>query len=731
MKQDFLQKTAAVLTTGIICGLISTVAAISFAGMIFSGPLAQHVGVGIGIALFSAALVGLLSALAATYPGSISVLHGTVSAILALMVVTIAERLPPSATPSETLATALVAIAFCTVLAGLLFLLVGSLRLGKVIRFIPYPVICGFMAGTGWLLVLGGVRLMAGGLIEGHGVDGLFTRLGVLVVLPGMVFAVLLLIVETRVRHFAVLPLAMAVAIGVFYLAAAAFGVDAGAPDMAAFFLDVTGKAPLFKPLHPGLITVAHWDGILNALPDIGSILLISTLSLLLHASSIELMAERDINLDTELRIAGAANMLSGIAGGMIGYNSLPYTMIGHSMGVVSRWIGVVSALVCAVTMLFGTGLTAMIPRPVLGGLLLYLGLKLLVEWAVDSRRKLPAADYVITLVILLVIAGIGFLEGVGIGIMAGIVIFVINYSRIDVVKNQVSAESYRSNVDRTSEERLLLMERGRQIRIMVLQGFIFFGTANGIFNRIKADVGANPGVKFVILDFRRVSGLDTTGVISFVKMLQLASQKGYCVIFTQVPPSIDHVFRTSEYPISSNVCMATFPDLDRGLEYCENELIQAAAASETDGSPQTLTKRLAGAFPKDIDRRELLKYLERKTIRAGTELIQRGAVSKTLYLVDAGKVSAIMALDNGSSVRLRTMHRGAVIGEIGMYLGLPRTASIVAEEDAVIYELTAEALARMEAASPDIALQFHRFIARLMCQRLIDTNNMLQVVLE
>src|SRR5262249_39756528 len=156
---------------------------------------------------------------------------------------------------------------------------------------------------------------------------------------------------------------------------------------------------------------------------------------------------DRDIDANRELQAAGVANLLAGVMGGMVGFHSLSLSSLPLKVGVRRRWVGVVSGAVCAVTVVSGVGALSYLPKPVLGGVLLFLGLLFLVEWVYEGWFRLSRPDYVVMVVILGVIGTVDYIPGIGVGIIAAVIMFVVNYSRVDVVKHVLSGANHQSNV--------------------------------------------------------------------------------------------------------------------------------------------------------------------------------------------------------------------------------------------------------------------------------------------
>ncbi len=128
---------------------------------------------------------------------------------------------------------------------------------------------------------------------------------------------------------------------------------------------------------------------------------------------------------------------------------------------------------------------------------------------------------------------------------------------------------------------------------------------------------------------------------------------------------------------------------------------------------------------------RELIEYAERKEVPAGFYLIRQNDPPHSLYYLESGSATVNLEDASGQSVRLRTLGPGTIIGELGLYLREPSTASVVTESQSVFYKITVDALQRMEKDDPHLAAAFHRFIIRQMGQRLIYTNLSLKAHLD
>jgi len=717
------------LTSGVLMGITEAIVALSLGSLIFSGELAVYLPYGLGMALVTAAVMMIGTSLTSSVPGVIGSTQDSSSVILAVIAAALVGTLS-AAGVEDKLTTVLVAIAAATLLTGAFFLALGFFKLGGLVRFVPYPVVGGFLAGSGWLLAQGSFGVMADFPLTLPNIPALFQPDQLILWVPGVLFALVLFFGLRRIKHFLAMPGILIGAIVVFYLALLVTGTSiADAINQGLLLGKVSGEA-IWQPLTPGNLLTANWTAILGQSGNIAITLILSVVSLLLNASALELAIRQDVDLNRELRAAGWANLLSGLGGGMVGYHALSLSTLSYRIGARGRLAGLVGGAICAALLFAGSALLAFFPQPILGGLLLFLGLDFLVEWVIVAWSKLPRADYAVVLLILVVIGATDFLIGVGVGLVAMIILFVLNYSRINVVHHALSGAEMRSNVERCAYHRRVLAEQlGQHIYILELQGFIFFGTANALLEQIRARVAdaEQPPVRYIVLDFRRVTGLDSSAVISFVKGRQLAEAQSITMVLTHISERTQHQFELGG--LSEDERVRIFPDLDHGLEWCEEELLQIEQIT-TLHVPVTLGAQLADSGFEKANTARLMEFLERVEVEAGETMIRQGEEADKLYFIEQGTVSVYLEVESGERVRLQTLGLGTAVGELGLYLGTTCTASVIADSPVTAYRLTRMALSEMKEKEPELAATFHEFVAYLLSERLAVTTRSLEAVL-
>ncbi|MCH2357700.1 MAG: SulP family inorganic anion transporter, partial [Pseudomonadales bacterium] len=178
-----------------------------------------------------------------------------------------------------------------------------------------------------------------------------------------------------------------------------------------------------------------------------------------------------------------------------------------ETLGGRDRLTGFIYSALVAAAILAGAEFMKIVPTFLLGGLLIYVGLEFLIDWVWKARDELPLSDYIVVILILIEIIFSDILQGVTFGFFVAIILFVVNYSKLSVIKIETNGSDHASNVDRDLETRELLNKEGNRVLILILQGFIFFGTADKLITSIRNRI-KDPGhkVDFLVLDFHHVS---------------------------------------------------------------------------------------------------------------------------------------------------------------------------------------------------------------------------------
>ena len=428
------------LTVGLTTGAIGVLFDLSYAVLIFSGSLSSHLSPGIGLVLFSAASTRILVALTSSLPGMVADLSTVPTAILAWSIGAIVKSLPPTTSAPELWMTALATIALTSLLTGAFLLLLGWLRLGKLVRSMPNAVIGGFIASTGWLLVKGAFKLMTDRPLELAQLPVLLQAHVLMQWLPGLLLALYLLLISHLRSHPLILSASLFGSIALFYILLSLSGTSAAQASNQGWTLNIaatpSGHSSHSHFLDLSLLSQVHWSAIADQWMCLGTVGVTAAISLLMNVSSLKLVTQQEIDTNRELTIAGTANLAIGLFGGILSFHSLSKSMLAHKMGS-NRLATLIDAGVFLVVSTLGASLLSYCPKPVLGGLLLFLGLSLLIEWVVVAGFKLSLRDYLVVQVVLVVSATVGFLQGLTVGWIAAICLVAIGWGQTQLAKSR------------------------------------------------------------------------------------------------------------------------------------------------------------------------------------------------------------------------------------------------------------------------------------------------------
>ncbi|MDR3422712.1 MAG: SulP family inorganic anion transporter [Xanthobacteraceae bacterium] len=708
---------------GTICSVLSIAYCLSYAALIFTGPLDTVLSYGVAVTFLSAAIGGAIVAWRSSLPFTIAGPDSSVSVVMAAMVATLVHRLATHG-GTELLAPTLIAMSLTTALTGLLLCILGFTNAGRAIRFIPFPVIGGFLGATGWLMIMGAAQVVTdqqpaltnvGAFVDG----GLATKLA-----AALIVAVALHLALRRSKHPFVLPGVLLTAFVATYVAMWLTGFSFGDAQAQGWMFRPRAAAGLIAPWQPGALRGFSWTALPALAGDLLAVMFVTVINLLLNTTGIEIATRTEANIERDLKAVGFANIVTAAFGGYVSCTSLSRSLLVRSVGATSRISGFTVAAVSAAMLVAGPSFLGYVPKYVLAGLLMFLGAGLVYQWLIQSARQLLRIDYLSLLAIALLIVNVGFIAGVLIGVVIGCATFALSASRVNAIKFGFDGSEYRSSLDRSRQELALLTNHGREIQGMALQSYLFFGSANRLYQHVKALLNRQPGCRFVIFDFRRVTGIDSSATQSFAQIKQAATEAGACIILVNLTPELERPFRSARL-ISDDVTVAS--DLDRALETCEHAIIEAHRAEVTESRSLRLWMAEALSDAQLADR--LVEHCRRLEVQPGDIIARQGDPAASMHFILEGRVGIIVDLPDGRTMRVRSLGEHTTVGEMGLITRSPRSATIQAETASVLYELDADAFERIKIEQPQLSQALFAYVVKVMAERLSLANRVIGIL--
>lgn len=605
--------------------------------------------------------------------------------------------------PSNGIAEILFLAAVCIALTAVVQIAFGFLRLGSIARFVPYPVVAGLMTGLAFSLVYHELPEILGT----HGSDG---HHGVNPWTVLVAVATIVTIVAVG-RRFPAWPSKL-VGIAVGTAVAVAITTLSPAADVGPR-VPFIGKIPfpdalamLFSRTGLELAYTYRYDLIVTAL----AIAVVGSLDSLLAA-----VGETVGPLDTahhpnRLLVAlGCGNLFAASFGGVpVAYSS--HEALTPHRGAPRAWVSSVTTTLTLVVMLLYAGpVLHLIPIAALSGVMFLLALGFIDKWAGSTIARLRRGHYdselIVNILLVVVVAGVtlafGLIPGVltGLILSMGLFVAVMNRSLIRSVRTGVTNGSRRVY---PPEQAAFLRVEGHRIKVIEVDGAIFFGTAD----RLAVEtMRASEGAKFLILDLRRVTMIDASGALMLDRVTRRLRGQGTRLLVAHISASGKlgrsihgaGVFTGRDLP-------DWFADTDQALEWAEQQLLKEArfAAPERELNIGEFAL-MAGLSAEELA--FMKPYLDRQLFPARAALYHEGQLGDRLYLLAKGAVSIVTEDpdDRARHRRVVTLAPGVIFGESAMIEGGVRSVTAIAEGEVVTYSLSRRNLDAIHAVNPDL----------------------------
>jgi SulP family sulfate permease len=700
---------------GILASVILIANIVSFGALMFQGEFSGGIPIAIWAMLIGGCMGGVWIALATSLPPLATGIDSPTGAVLVLLSATAGSNVVAAGGSVETaIQSVMLIFTAATVLTGALLYSLGVFRWGSYFRFVPYFVVGGFLTATGCFLIAGGVRMIAG-RVSLSGIATNWTSVETAKLASSIVVLLVLLALRRLVKTVFALPLALIVMWMTGVVVLQKMGLSG---PQHGWYLHSLGTLTQWFPLEAARTSHLTWSMMHGLVPELLAVAIVALISLVTKVSSIEVARQAAGDLDCEFRAHGIASLIAAPLGGITSSLQVGTSrLLEHAGG--ARMSGVACALVLGAVGIANFDLPGLVPIPIIVGLIFYLGYSFIIDalWRPYSQRAW--LDLLLAVAITIVSIVYGFLIGVLSGLVCGCLLFVISYARLGVVRRHVTRAQFTSYVSRSIEASKYLRECGDAVQIYWLSGYMFFGSSEGVFERIRGDIDESlpRRVEYVILDFGMVSGADSSAVVSLTKLRNYCGQQGTTLVYCSLSPANRAALERGGFFGGTSQHRA-FSNLNLGLAWSEDQLL-AKAKVHTNTDLASFEPWLQHQLGADVKSAELITYLERKNVDGSQILYSEGEPADTLDLVAAGHLSIDVANPEGSSLRVRRIMTQTVVGEMGFFRHALRSATVSSEGPAILFTLTRTNFERMRRESPNLANAFDDFIMRVLADRL------------
>ena len=693
---------------------------------------ADYVGQGVRAGILGAIAIGIVTPLLGGAPRLISAPCAPAAAVMAALA---GELLAGTrgaagvAGPERVVAL----LALVALLSGALQFLYGAAGGGRLIKYIPFPVVSGYLSGVGVLIFLSQVPNFLG-LAKGTGlwkalnsaplwqvpslVVGSVTIAGV-VFAPKLTTAVPATILGLLAGVLAYFVLAFfrpelrELAQNHFVIGTLGGGSGSLLPSVGerlAVFIGV-GWADVRALLMPALTL-----SVLLSIDTLKTCVVVDALTRTRHNSNRELIGQ------------GIGNLASAFIGGLPGAGTMGATLVNVESGGKTRASGVLEGVfVLAALLIFGR-LVAWVPLAALAGILIVVACRMF-DWGNFQllRQKSTMLDFSVIAAVVIVAVAANLIAAAGAGLSLAILLFIREQIRGSVVRRKISGAQLSSKQHRLPEEQAVLARHGAQTTICELQGSLFFGTTDQLFSELEIDLKT---CRYLILDMRRVRSVDFSAAHLLEQFEARLAERGGFLLFSRLPATLPSGHNLQSYFAQVGVMKAKknvrrYETLDDALQWVEDrilaeELPRAAAADV----PLALAElELFREFESDQTLSALASCVVERSLAAGGRAFSTGEAGDELFLVRRGIVRVALPLTDGSYHNLAFFGRGNFFGEMAFLDRGTRSAdafAVTATDLFVISRVRFDEVCRTQAL---VGVKVFARLARALALRLRHTD--------
>ncbi|MFO0652253.1 MAG: SulP family inorganic anion transporter [Polyangiales bacterium] len=703
---------------GIAATLVALPASIAF-GVAVYGPLAGA-GAGALAGLLGAVALGVVVPLVAGTARLVSAPCAPAVAVLnAFALQTVASH---PGDPSYVL----IRMTLVGLLAAAIQLGLGVARAGTVIKYIPYPVVTGYLSGVAVVIFLKQLPALLGlpsGVSLSHGLFDLsHWQWPALVVGGATIVAMTFSAKITKAVPGAIVGLTAGV---LTYLALAL-----ARPELRS----VAHNSLVIGPLGGG--GTAFFQAFRARIAALGGLRLsdarlvvgpATTLAVVLSLDSLKTCVVVDAmtggrhDSNRELIGQGVANAVSATIGGMPGAGTSGPTLVALASGAQTRWSAVIEGALVLVAFLVLGPVVAWAPLAALAGILAVVAFRMFdfgaLAWV---RRKATVFDFAVVVAVITVAVGVDLITASGVGVALSILIFIRNESRAPVIRRRLSGAEVFSKRRRLPQHAEVLVKRGEETLVVQLSGSLFFGTTDQLRTQLQPDLTKR---RTIIFDMRRVDAVDLTAVHILAQMRDQMKKRGASMVFCHLPRSFAGQRDAARYLrevglLDGGSEPALFEQLSDALAWAEDRVIaeeHAAAARESRLELEDMPM-FQGRKPETVA--SMVECMEPRSVGEGEHVFHHGDDGDEIFFVRSGSVRIELPVGD-ERLHVASFGRGDFFGEICFLDGGSRTADAVAEVPTELYVLSRARFDAVAAKHPRLGQSLFASLSRSLALRL------------
>ena len=709
---------------GFAAMLVALPSAIAFGVTIFSPLGAEWGAKGALAGMLGVMALGLIASLIGGTQRLISAPCAPAAAVLSALTIQLTQQ-------GQAFNTVLLTLFLVAITSSMIQILFGVMQIGRLIRYMPFTVVSGYLSGVGLIIILSQLPKWLS-LPKGMKIwEGIFhpeqwQSPGLII---GLATAVVMLLgpkISKRVP--AVILGLLAGVIAYWILAFTAW------PELQSLKGNNLVIGPILASLDGLLENLLHpWQSLYQLQFPTWSAVLVPalTLSVLLSIDTLKTCIVLDAltgsrhNSNRELLGQGFGNLIATLLGGAPGAGTMGATLVNRASGGTTHYSGMFQGLWSLLAIVVLTPLIAWIPIAALAALLVVIGVKM-IDWSSLelAKSKDTALDFVVIIAVVIVANTVSLIAASGLGVILAILMFIREQIHTSAIRKKSYGNKVFSKRFRNPAEREVLERDGDRNVVYELQGSLFFGTTDQLYTALEPELKK---ARYILLDFHKVQSLDVTAGHMLERIEHILQENNARLLLSRLPESLPSGRNLRTYlehmGILSSPNIQVFDDMLDALEWMENETINAASIQ---GDVQELLELDQFSIFEGLlaDQLQSLKqYAQLNTYGPGEQIFKLNQHGHELMLIASGQVKVSMALPNNQILHLATMGRGQFFGEMSFMDGSIYSADVHAIDQVKVWSIAREQFNAQDAKDQEMQAVITKGIALALAERLRHTN--------
>lgn len=706
---------------GLASTLVALPAAVAFGVTVYSAISPQYAVYGAMAGIIGAAVLGLI---ASTFGGTDRLISAPCAPAAAVLSAFAIELVRQGINPSSIV----LLLTVLGILTGLIQILIGFLGVGRLIRYIPYTVVSGYLTGVGLIIIGSQIPLFVGTSAKTAwwraALNPELWDMRSLAI--GLATVVTALIAPKITKSIPSTILGIVAGISVYFLLA---NSDPGMMTLVDNKL-ILGSLGASGEGYIGTIT-GRWYQIGELkLSDIaalfGSAL---TLAALLSIDTlktcvvIDQMTRTRHEPNRELFAQGLANITSSALGGIPGAGTMGATMVNLSSGAQTRISGIIEGVLTLIIALALSAFIAWIPIATLAGILIVIGIRMIDTKPLNFlESRATVFDFAVVTVVIAFALTVGLIAASAAGVALSILLFLREQVGGSVVRHKTFVNQRSSTWYRPEAEMRLIAQKGDKAVIFELQGSLFFGTTYELYSLLEAEIKLRD---YIILDLRRVLSVDITAAHMLNQVRDLMRDSNKPLLMSNVREHLPNgrnlleFFKHTEL-VDNTDAVRIFQTIESAIEWVEDRLIgeiEQPVAPETALNLQEMDL-FQGRRVETIA--DMEARMVQKTVKAGEYIYSIGDQDKELYLIRRGAVRILAPISGSRQLHhIATFGRGDFFGGLAFLDDHVRGDNAIAHTDIDLFVLTLEQFNQLAEDHKKLAFLLITAISRTLAHRL------------